>query len=287
MIYPDGVAVANSYDSARRLTRQISALTGVLANNGIEEHLGYTYDDASNMIATVRASVEQTSMCVAAPGFPGPGPCGPGYVLGTGMGVVDKAKSSTSFDELNRPIRVSGNYGSSITIAYDESDNVKSEVSASGRRQRYTYDVFGRVLTATDPLNGITSFTYDRNGRLLSVADPRGNTTSYLYDGFGQLWRQVSPDSGVMSFQYDAAGRVTSVTKASGGAITYAYDGLGRLLTRSAGGKFIHTATTVVRMGLVGCAAGLILTRLPASPMTLLATSYLKLRFFPAVPVPT
>lgn len=239
-IYPDGVAVSNAYDSARRLTRQISALTGVLANNGIEEHVGYTYDDASNITATVRASVEQTTMCVAAPGFPGPGPCGPGYVLATGMGVVDKFKGTTSFDELNRPIRLAGNYGSTNTVTYDESGNVKSEVSASGRRQRYTYDVFGRVLTTTDPLNGITSFTYDRNGRLLSVADPRGNTTSYLYDGFGQLWRQVSPDSGVTSFQYDAAGRVTSVTKASGGAITYAYDGLGRVLTRSAGGQ-VHT----------------------------------------------
>lgn len=81
----------------------------------------------------------------------------------------------------------------------------------SGRTNRFTYNGSGQVLTATSPLNEVTSFEYDSNGYLVSVDGPETGTND------------------ITRFSYDRVGNVRSVTDAEGYTLTYSYDALDRL----------------------------------------------------------
>lgn len=122
----------------------------------------------------------------------------------------------------------------------------------------YTYNGFGQVLSATDPLGKTTTNTYDSNGNLLSTTTPSpdgvqaGSTTTFTYDSHGFPLTVTDPlnhtttmtyttaglvatvtdaQNNVTSYQYDARGNRTSVTDALSHTTTFAYDSRNRLTT--------------------------------------------------------
>jgi YD repeat-containing protein len=131
-------------------------------------------------------------------------------------------------------------------------------VTGTPRTWRYTYDAFGQVLTATDPLNRttttayyaandpdpgkrgnvqtvtnalghVTTFTaYDANGRPTSITDPNGVVTNLTYHRRGWLAsRSVGGEA--TNYDYDGAGQLTQVRLPDGSLVRYGYDAAHRL----------------------------------------------------------
>ena len=157
------------------------------------------------------------------------------------------------------PAGTSGNEQSVTTISYPNAPNTKTDTSvvtlaagdtyaiqktfnyqyfnstrqltqmsvpdATGAISRYSYDVLGRMISATDPptsanREGVANtITYDSLNRRLTLNNPDQNTTS---SGQATTWR-YNPDTGLLA----------SVTNAKGQIIAYTYDQLDRILTQN------------------------------------------------------
>lgn len=115
-------------------------------------------------------------------------------------------------------------FGSNESFAYDQSGNLVAVTDANNFTTSYTYDAnFNlaskkQLLTGNNPANIIWTYTYNSFGELLTATDPIGNTsgvnpayhtTTYAYDSKGNLKSITgpSPDNGVTAgsvtkFQY-------------------------------------------------------------------------------------
>ncbi|MEU5861942.1 RHS repeat-associated core domain-containing protein [Nonomuraea sp. NPDC047529] len=104
------------------------------------------------------------------------------------------------------------------------------------RATAYTYDVYGRVETATGPEGGVQRFAYDHKGQKISFTDERGTTFAYGYTLRGEWatttlkgWTgspvtpQQAADLVMTSNAYDPAGRMASQTDALGRTTAYTY----------------------------------------------------------------
>lgn len=128
----------------------------------------------------------------------------------------------------------------------------------------FTYDNFGRILTATAPDSSVVSNSYkgvrdtlrthnvatsatvqsavttrermDSQGRLVQVieddAGTEEHTTTYSYDAMGRL-TGVSMPPQARSFTYDGRGLLLSEQHPESGSTTYTYDAKGHARTRS------------------------------------------------------
>jgi len=144
----------------------------------------------------------------------------------------------------------------------------------------YSYNQYGQVLTATDPLAHTTSYSYytdtsfntageghtvgdlwketnplgqvteytsyDQNGRLLSSRDPNGAVTENFYTPRGWLQAQYFShhnSSRLTSYTYDKVGQLKTVTLPGGLVSTYSYDAAHRLtgITDNRGNSIIYT----------------------------------------------
>ncbi len=148
------------------------------------------------------------------------------------------------------------------TYTYNALDNLTSVTQGGAlageqpRVRNFTYDLLGRLLTATNPetgtvcygawVNSACSNGYDANGNLIAKTDARGVTVTYTYDVLNRL---LSKYDGSFSscYQYDIGatngyGRLTAEWTQPGpcasiifdsGAVTrrsiLAYDEMGRI----------------------------------------------------------
>ena len=90
-------------------------------------------------------------------------------------------------------------------------------------RTIYTYDLAGRVLTTTDPMNRVVRNTYDTAGRIAATsqfASPTQPTalatTSYTVDAAGNTTRITRPEGDSTDFTFDALNQIRTVTSANG-----------------------------------------------------------------------
>ncbi|MFC4820211.1 toxin TcdB middle/N-terminal domain-containing protein, partial [Dokdonella ginsengisoli] len=139
--------------------------------------------------------------------------------------------TTTTYDPLNRPIRIDNPDGGVVEIDYDklattttlpsnknglrqttrqEKDgvgNVLSTTDAYGLKVEYIYDGYGALLSAGRN-NRFSTAGYDSLGRKTTSADPDAGIWSYEVDGLGQVIRQVSPRNTCTENRYDARGRL-------------------------------------------------------------------------------
>jgi len=135
--------------------------------------------------------------------------------------------------------------GSKVTTnTYVANGNISQRQIAAPTGTRiwnWTYDQFGRVLTATDPLGRTSVNTYYPNtaaqnaslaysrGMLASVTNVLGHTSNITaYNAHGQPLSMTDANGLTTTMTYDARQRLTSRT-VGGETTTYEYDGVGQL----------------------------------------------------------
>ncbi len=97
----------------------------------------------------------------------------------------------------------------------------------------YTYNSFGEVLAATDPLGNVTTNTYDATGNLLTVTNPAPNgstpasVTHFGYDSKGELTSITDALSNPTTLTYTTTGLIASITDAQNHSTSYQYDARG------------------------------------------------------------
>jgi YD repeat-containing protein len=111
------------------------------------------------------------------------------------------------------------------------------------RTYNYTYNAFGQVLTAKDPLSHTTTYSYFADttidhtlGDLQTVTNAAGHVTQYTkYDKSGRLLRSIDPNGVTTDMAYTPRGWVSSITitpPVGGGSVqtsTFTYDNVGQL----------------------------------------------------------
>ncbi len=147
---------------------------------------------------------------------------------------------------------VSPNVSRTWTYTYDSYGRM---LSAKGPRTdvnsttTYTYYTCtsgfqcGQVQTITDALGHVTTFnTYDAHGQPLSITDPNGVVTTLTYDLRQRLLsRQIGTET--TSYAYYPTGLLKTVTLPDSSTVSYSYDGAHRLtnITDGAGNTISYT----------------------------------------------
>ena len=110
---------------------------------------------------------------------------------------------------------------------------------AAGNHWTYTYDSFGRKLTADDPDLGMWRYQYDNADRLIQTTDAKSQATHYTYDPLGRTLTKVTryntAQAVTTTYDYDQTtwgynvGHLTRVT-IPGMNYSYNYDAVGRMI---------------------------------------------------------
>jgi len=122
------------------------------------------------------------------------------------------------------------------TYGYDTDHDLTSITPPSGTSlgsRAYTYDKFGRLLTATDGRLNTTTYTADNADRTTKIHSSATGTVdvSYTYNALNLLTQRVD-GSGTSTYTYDDLDHLLSTANtAGGGTITYTYDLAGALAT--------------------------------------------------------
>lgn len=199
----------------------------------------------------------------------------PGYTP-PGQPIIH-AVTSTQYDHLGNPTRVTDALGrvtttaydpyghaltqtmppvgtdpSTTTSAYDRDGELLSVTDPTGARTTATYDDLGRRITQTavervpaPTTYDTTTATYDDAGDRVSVTSPGGGTATSAYDKTGEPTSSTDPTGRTTAYGYDNAGRPASTTDPSGLLTALGYDLLGRQIsvTQSRNGTNLSTAT--------------------------------------------
>jgi RHS repeat-associated protein len=138
-------------------------------------------------------------------------------------------KSTTEYDELDRPTKAIDPDGNTSKIEYSISqDNssvmgikTKSIVDQNGSQQIISEsykDVYGRIISTNNVgTNGSiwTKFNYNAIGELQSYTDAENISTQYEYDMLGRKVKVNHPDNGITSFVYDNASNLVKLQTAN------------------------------------------------------------------------
>jgi RHS repeat-associated protein len=124
---------------------------------------------------------------------------------------------------------------SEVAITYDVVGRVKTATNELGKVFSYEYDpncgCRDRVTSIIDPYGKTTAYKYDDAGRRVSFTDANGRETRYEHDARGRLVKTIFPDGTTRSGTYDAMGRPTAATDQEGRTSRYAYDDAGNVLS--------------------------------------------------------
>lgn len=159
--------------------------------------------------------------------------------------------TSTLYDPVDRPLKVTDPLGHATTYAYDgptttrtshlgqvstSTKNAQGKIVAiteSGLGTTFKYDAVGSLLATTDAKQSVSRATYDRLGRKRSAVDPSTGTWLYTYDGLGQVLTQRDAKLQTTTMTYDALGRLTERVAPDQTAV-FTYDdvnGIGKIAT--------------------------------------------------------
>jgi len=155
------------------------------------------------------------------------------------------------YDVDGRIASIEDSLGNSISMAWDDSNNLTSLTDQNDKTTKYTYDVMGNLLSVTDALSNATRYTYggtynklasvtntngytttyeyDSSGNLVSGADPLDHTTVYTYNSVGDLISRTDANGATTDYDYDDHGNLTTVTDPLGGIVSYSYDAVGNM----------------------------------------------------------
>ncbi len=256
-----------SHSETRAFDARFGTVTSLIGPNLITTT--WSYDGFGRKTKEVRADGTETrwsyDLCVAQC------PAGGIYAVSqqdfnTASGTAIGARAVEYFDTLNRSFRAETEGFDGTRIFADTEFNARGEVvattrpyfegTAAGQIQKATatHDVLSRVLSVTQPDQGVESVAYagltstrtnalnqtqtrksNARGELVEVTDNLNTTIAYKYDPFGNLEetaRQApggAPGGVVTTMDYDVRGLKTFMDDPDMGQWTYAYNVLGEL----------------------------------------------------------
>ncbi|MFQ5719726.1 MAG: hypothetical protein ACE5IK_09255, partial [Acidobacteriota bacterium] len=143
---------------------------------------------------------------------------------GSGAAVSAPTESVTVYtnDAFGRLVGVNAAAGTDATYSYDLLDRL-TKVEMGTQARSFAYDALGRLLTSSNPENGLVTFdAYDPTGLLLQKTDAAGIVTQLAYDAAGRIITETRGNTGqvLKQFSYDtplggaldqAAGRLVAV----------------------------------------------------------------------------
>jgi RHS repeat-associated protein len=133
--------------------------------------------------------------------------------------------------------------GSSLTMAYDSSNQLNSVSDKNGKLlEAHTYDSSRRGLTSTKA-NGVDAISLQYGAGQTQLYNSKSNSMTYYWGNvvsrnlITSLTSNVGCDScgiqGTWTFQYDSSGNRTSSTDGLGRVTNYTYDANANMLSRS------------------------------------------------------
>lgn len=155
----------------------------------------------------------------------------------TGSGDGEPAgdiTTSQTWDDNSRITSRSDDNGHTTQYEYDALDRLISETMADQTAHRFTYDVHGNRVSATDANGSLASATFDLLNRLTGVSVKRApsvlGTTfeSFQYDGRSRLV-QVQDDDSLVTRAYDSLSHVIRETQ-NGQTVVSVFDGVENML---------------------------------------------------------
>ena len=145
--------------------------------------------------------------------------------------------------ELSRTEAADTPQARTITTSWHSSFNLPLQISETGRRTSFIYDISGNLLQKTvvaGTKSRTWTYTYNGNGQVLTIDGPRtdlSDVTTYTYDAQGNVATATNAFGQRTQFgAYDAHGRPLTIVDPNGLVVRLAYDVRGRLTSRDAGG---------------------------------------------------
>jgi RHS repeat-associated protein len=176
-------------------------------------------------------------------------------VPAAGSGQANRV-TTTSYDELNRPVRIVGpqytdntkgaicpvtvnTYDTlgrvtQVAAGYTPSPCTTASSDVTTMQQSSAFDDFDRKITSKDGLNRAWAYVYDANNNVLTVTDPKTQTTSYTWGTGHQLLTRTEQGGRTTTYTRNALGQVLTVTHPNVN-YTYGYDAAHRLIWVSDG----------------------------------------------------
>jgi RHS repeat-associated protein len=147
--------------------------------------------------------------------------------------------TSYQYDTNGYVSQITGANGSMISYVHDAQGNItqqteKANGSAVGLVTKYSYDVYGRLLTVTDSRDRVTTMTYDLVNRLETKTLPNGVKTTYGYDDLDRITSIVyAKANGTVlaseTYTRNLSGEPSKVLREDGSYTLYEYDAAVRL----------------------------------------------------------
>ncbi|MBC1316909.1 DNRLRE domain-containing protein [Listeria booriae] len=116
-------------------------------------------------------------------------------------------------------------------LSEDSYDSVGNYITESkdtmGNTSKYKYDIFGNLLSETDPNGNSTTFDYNLDNQLIKMQSPNGSIIENKYDDNSNMTeKNVTADgrTKVNSFKYDVDNKITEFKDSLGRTLTYGYD---------------------------------------------------------------
>jgi len=126
------------------------------------------------------------------------------------------AQENYTYDLLGRKITLKDRFGHVTTYSYDAFDRLTKVTYPIVLDENenhvnptfsYTYDIFGKVITTTDPKGFVTRKAYNLRGSPTRIYYPDGSSELFKYDPEGSLHRSLTRDRMITVYEYDYLGR--------------------------------------------------------------------------------
>jgi RHS repeat-associated protein len=131
------------------------------------------------------------------------------------------------------------NGSNNTTYGYDANHQLATITPPTGNSlgvRKFTYDGYGRLLTATDGAGRKTTYAYDNDDRVIQVSYSDGTPKeTFAYDHAGDMYQRVDA-SGTTTWQFDKRNLAWDrVSTSGGGDLSYGYDAAGNMKTLTDG----------------------------------------------------
>ncbi len=91
-------------------------------------------------------------------------------------------------------------------------------------------NVFGQIISVTDPFGAVTSYEYDTSGNRVETIDPLSRISNLEYDAADRVIKAIDPLNQETFREYDSSGEIHTLHDTNGNLTVWEYDSRGDLI---------------------------------------------------------